>query len=831
MSRVQGLEHNADFGEMFPKLLDIVRSATGCTACGLVIREGQTFDSVLFWLSPDSPGLVKEYSIEKSPCQALYHSDAQQDLLQISYAAGEFASINDVAGRYLGQAIYADDSRPIGHLFAAFATGNSTVTDTKLETFGILAKSIEPIMLRWFYARKSGAIQTQLVKSNERYTLAQKGARDAIWDWDIENNAFYISEGVRAIPGLSDWESTLNGESALAFMRESERKKFGIAMQRHLRGETDYLETEHQTEDSDSSKETWVLFRGVAVRDETGRAYRMAGSITDVTERKRIEDELTKSKNLLSQILESLPATVFAKDIDGHYVLGNKEFCDRYHLQPDDFIGKTVFDILPGELAKIVDAHDKEVLASGEKIIREEVFNLAAGTIVDLVVKTPMKDEQGEIKGILAVQTDIGDQKQAERDLQKARNELEERVITRTQELMSEIAERSRVQHDLQISEQRFKDIAEVASDWIWEMDADLCFSYISDRFFDLTETPKERFIGKSRLDGLGKDIQAEDREKWDAHIESLLKREPFATLEYPILNPSGNTIYIQIDGRPVFDENNEFQGYRGCGRNITDRILSENSLKAAIDKAESADRAKSEFLAKMSHELRTPLNAIIGITEMIEEDLIDQSTASSLVEPLARVHRAGDHLLNLINEILDLSKIEAGRVELEIESLDLRALINDVVLTVKPLAVKNANKLEIRCPESFDRILGDSTRIRQILYNLLSNACKFTQDGVVSLDVNESVIGGIRWLEFNVTDSGIGIHQDQLDRLFVDFAQAETRTAREFGGTGLGLAITKKICGLMGGNISVESEYGKGSIFKAIIAADLTVNPVPTSG
>ena len=226
---------------------------------------------------------------------------------------------------------------------------------------------------------------------------------------------------------------------------------------------------------------------------------------------------------------------------------------------------------------------------------------------------------------------------------------------------------------------------------------------------------------------------------------------------------------------------------------------------------AEASER-KSQFLASMSHELRAPLNAIIGLTEMMVTNAARFGTEKAL-EPLRRVNAAGAHLLSLINEVLDLSKIEAGKLELNPEPVNLARLIEEVIGTAGQLAEKNKNRLIVDAQENLGALTVDPMRLRQILLNLLSNACKFTKQGEVKLRARR-VVDGRDWIELAVVDTGIGMTAEQQAKLFEAFSQAEAATAQRFGGTGLGLAITRKLARMMGGDVTAASELGKGSVF-----------------
>ncbi len=303
--------------------------------------------------------------------------------------------------------------------------------------------------------------------------------------------------------------------------------------------------------------------------------------------------------------------------------------------------------------------------------------------------------------------------------------------------------------------------------------------------------------------------------EFWEELDQTLAAKQPWHGV---IVSQArdGRLVYFDVSIAPIFDAEGELINYVTVRRDITSRMRAEEELRranedleAARDGALAANKAKSQFLANMSHELRTPLNAIIGYSEMLSEEA-EMDGQQELVADLKKIRSAGQHLLGLINDVLDLSKIEAGKMELYMESFSLRNTVDAVEDTMRPLFGERGNELVVEVDDGVGAMHADLTKVRQTLLNLLSNANKFTERGRVWLRVRAEE----GWVRIQVQDQGIGMSTEQIDRLFQPFTQADASTTRQYGGTGLGLAISQRFCEMMGGRISVQSELGKGSTF-----------------
>ena len=345
---------------------------------------------------------------------------------------------------------------------------------------------------------------------------------------------------------------------------------------------------------------------------------------------------------------------------------------------------------------------------------------------------------------------------------------------------------------------------------------------YVNQAFTRITGYTPEEVIGRSPMMLIGEQT---DCAVVDRLQQALIQQEVIQT-ELLAYRKDGSEFWLELEMVPIANEHGATTHWISVQRDTSQRKQAEDTLRRSKEAAEEASRAKSQFLANMSHELRTPLNAIIGYSEMLQEDAEDLGH-SDIVPDLEKIRGAGKHLLALINDILDISKIEAGKMELYLETFDIAQLVAEVESTIQPLIEKNKNRLEIHCHPDLGIMHADLTKVRQALFNLLSNACKFTEHGTITLTVDRQQETALRppQFTFQVSDTGIGMTLEQVQKVFQAFTQADASTTRKYGGTGLGLAITRHFCQMMGGEITVSSKVGEGSTFTIYLPIAVT-NP-----
>ncbi|HWK44816.1 MAG TPA: ATP-binding protein [Stellaceae bacterium] len=377
----------------------------------------------------------------------------------------------------------------------------------------------------------------------------------------------------------------------------------------------------------------------------------------------------------------------------------------------------------------------------------------------------------------------------------------------------------------LAASEARFRDFAEVASDWFWESGPDLRYTFVSDRIAAYG-IPPEQLIGIDHRNSADPAEFAADPEKWRAHERVLADREPFRDFRFTMRGGDG-LIQVSLRGKPVFAADGAFLGYRGCASEISAQLAAEAAMREAAEAAEAANRAKSDFLANMSHEVRTPMNGVLGMTSVLLGTALDEEQRRFCVA----INSSAASLLQIINDILDYSKLEAGKIDLEAVPFRTEMVIDNVVSLMSATIKEKGLEIDVTCAPAAGRlVIGDPHRVRQILLNLLSNAIKFSDAGRIAVSVDatlsslsepsdstpdaSAMVRPALDLRVTVTDTGPGIAPELRSRLFERFSQADASTTRRYGGSGLGLAICRQLVDRMGGKIGVDSATGAGSRF-----------------
>jgi PAS domain S-box-containing protein len=543
-----------------------------------------------------------------------------------------------------------------------------------------------------------------------------------------------------------------------------------------------------------------------------------AGSIADfisttleACERKRTEDALRQAEEKYRSIFQNTVVGIFQITLDGRFISANPALARIYgYTSVEDLLNH----LTQADQVYVSPQHRQEfvrlITQHGSVCEFESQVYRKDGSLIWISENAILtKDPQGESLYYEGTVEDITQRRLAEAALRQQ----EETYRTLVNNLPGAVYRRAN--------------------------DADWTMEFLSDAIVEITGYPAGAFTNQRWLT-LTSLMPQEDAISVRQNIaHALAAKQPYI-VEYRLLHADGSTRWVYEKGQGLYDEAGHLLWLDGVIFDTTDRKLAEQQLLQAKLTAEEASRAKSQFLANMSHELRTPLNAIIGYSEMLQEEA-EETDAGDMVPDLEKIRSAGKHLLTLINDILDISKIEAGKMELYLETFDIPTLISTISNTIQPLVEHNGNQLEIHCSPQIGTMHADITKVQQSLLNLLSNATKFTQNGKITLTVEKEELqqdsvypvssqttGNRLWrsedvreqaahstsVVFRVTDTGIGMTPEQAEKVFQAFTQADASTTRKYGGTGLGLAITRRFCEMMGGEITVKSQLNQGSNF-----------------
>ncbi|MDT7952038.1 MAG: response regulator [Acetobacteraceae bacterium] len=488
----------------------------------------------------------------------------------------------------------------------------------------------------------------------------------------------------------------------------------------------------------------------------------------------------------LFALANGLPQLCWLADVTGSIFWYNERWIQFTGLTAEDMLGwgwKKVHD--PEHLDRVVASFTTAVDAGQDW---EDTFPLRRHDGVwrwFLSRATPSRDSEGNITRWVGTNTDITESIEQEQELTR--------------------------------KERRYRSLVEAVSQIVWRRNAS------GEQIGDTS--PWRDFTGQSEEDmaGLGwlEATHPEDRDRVLETWREAVARRGIYQVEHQLRRADGEWRYMAGRGAPVMDDESHVLEWVGIHTDVTAQKMAELELQRAKEAAESANLAKSQFIANMSHELRTPLSAVIGYSEMLEEEVQDAGM-SHMLGDLHKINEAARHLLSMISDVLDLSKIEANRMTVFAETFSVEALLKSVADTVTSLVDKRNNKLVIDAIPPLGALHTDQVKLRQCLFNLLGNAAKFTENGTVTLRVTRFDREQREWIEFAIEDSGIGMTPEQLSMLFERFVQADSSTTRRYGGTGLGLSITRAFTELMGGEVDVTSEQGKGSTFIIRVPVEL---------
>lgn len=532
-------------------------------------------------------------------------------------------------------------------------------------------------------------------------------------------------------------------------------------------------------------------------------------SVRDISDRRNSEDAVLKSQKQLKSIIDHFPDAVLAVDTEGKVIAWNhameqitgavaSEVIDRGNYEH----GLHIYGSRRPVLADLVLNPRKDFERTYTSLSRNGDYLISDTSPAKLwkslgedfsasVAAAPLYDSEGKIIGAVESVRNISDRLRAERALAESQRQL--------------------------------KDIIDFFPDAVLAINTEGKVIAWNHAMEQLTGIPASKILGKGNHEyalpfcGIRRpiliDLALQPQEDIERKYSSLRREGNRLIGEAYMPNLRGEEIFLSGTATALYDNEGTPIGAIESIRDVSDRKASEIALQQAKDAADAANHSKSVFLANMSHELRTPLNAIIGYSELLQEEA-EEAGLDHCTADLDRIRSAGKHLLGLINDILDLSKIEASKIELYPETFSVEEMIENVVNIATPLVKIKGNTLIVESSETAGKMYADLTRVRQCLLNLISNASKFTDSGMITLTVQCTKEMGREWMQFSVRDTGIGMTRLQMERLFHPFTQADSSTTRKFGGTGLGLIITRHFCRMMGGDITVDSEYGKGSLF-----------------
>ncbi|HEY8938447.1 MAG TPA: PAS domain S-box protein [Cyclobacteriaceae bacterium] len=620
-------------------------------------------------------------------------------------------------------------------------------------------------------------IQQRLSESERLYRLLSTNTNDLICLHQLNDEATYVYVSPSSLKLTGYTSEELVGKSPFSIMLEEDAINMRLNTHRvTMKGEAT-LNVEFRLRRKDGSV-IWMEANSHPIFDEYGNLSYFQTASRNVSERKKIEIALQASEQKFKSLLEDTPIGIYQTDASAHAIYVNKRWCYIAGIQREKALGQGWLNTIhPEDRDKVSRAWITAIQESTEFVMEFRYVNTLLGTRWVVSHAVQFYESDGAIGGFIGTVSDITELKKAQQKILESER-LYRLISTNSKDLIS-----------------------------LHNNDEEPTRIYISPSCKEILGYDADELIGKSPYDI----ILPEDVDYMKTKVHPITRSGQSASSEFRIRKKDGSIIWLESNSHPFFNDEGEMTGFQTSARDITQRKAFEAALLQAKEKAEEATLAKSQFLSMMSHEIRTPMNAIIGLTNLLLEDKprIDQRDSLDLLK------FSGENLLTIINDILDFSKIEAGKIEFENIDFDLHTLLVNTIKMLNQRAEQKEIELTINYPEDAPKIIqGDQVRLGQIITNLVGNAIKFTDKGMVKLDVKASKEEEFWQFEFAVIDTGIGIEKEKIDQIFESFTQARSDTTRKFGGTGLGLSITKRLLNLMGSDIQVESQVGVGSKF-----------------
>ncbi|MDB5384896.1 MAG: domain S-box [Planctomycetaceae bacterium] len=643
----------------------------------------------------------------------------------------------------------------------------------------ILSESLHRTQRRLLTHERQRAEKT-LQEAEERFRQMAENIHEIFWLFDTqEDRITYVSPGYEAVWGRTCQSLYEQPRSLNESVYSDDRDRAIECIEQYRHGV--FSELEFRIVRPDGSIR-WIRSRAFPVDkqvgndNQIGNIRRFAGLAEDITERKWAETALRESEQRFQTFVNHATDAFFLQD-ERYMVLDvNRQACESLGYTREELLGMVPTDFDPDVTPFNIEEISRQ-LDDGEIMAFESRHRRKDGTVFPVEVRGQSFWEGGR---------------------------------RFTVALVRDITERKRSDEALRASEHRWRSLTEALPQLVWTATPDGACDYFSTQWTHHTGVAENELLGWRWLETLHAEDRERTRQAWTAAVEGPDTYD----VEYRVRHTDGEYRWFKTRGVPIRDGAGNIFKWFGTCTDITDGKTTAEELRVAKEAAESANRAKDEFLANVSHEIRTPMNAILGMTELV----LDTSLAEDQRQSLKTVKAAADNLLNIINDLLDFSKIESGKLELDLADFSLRSVLGE---TLRTLAMRAHRKgLELISdvhPGVPDALVGDSGRLRQILLNLIGNALKFTEQGDVVVRVectDEPTLDDEVRLLFSVTDTGIGIPPDKHEAIFRAFEQEDTSTTRKYGGTGLGLTIASRLVALMGGKISVVSQPGRGSTF-----------------